>query len=85
MIPSVVSPALLRVVPQAYGRYSNSSWGPLVPNRLSWVVQELPVCAWGFWALMRTDFDPLQKKTATVVVCACGDVSSFEAFVRVLC
>ena len=34
-------PFLLRVT-QPYGRHASSSWGPMIDNRLGWIVQEAP-------------------------------------------
>ncbi|MFC2089216.1 DUF1295 domain-containing protein [Bacteroidota bacterium] len=33
---------VLLFVPAPYGRHSKRTWGPVIPNRLGWVVMELP-------------------------------------------
>lgn len=43
----------LLFVPAPYGRHARAGWGPGLPTRLAWVVQELPapvVFAWVFFA-----------------------------------
>ena len=32
----------LLFVPAPYGRHARAGWGPTLPTRLAWVVQELP-------------------------------------------
>jgi 3-oxo-5-alpha-steroid 4-dehydrogenase 1 len=59
--------ALLLGAYAAYGRYSEAGWGPLVPVRLGWVVQELPVCAWGYWMFSTKELDPYENKTAAIL------------------
>ncbi|MBL0055169.1 MAG: hypothetical protein IPP31_03060 [Chitinophagaceae bacterium] len=34
---------LLLKVTAPYGRHSSAKWGPLISNRLGWVIMELPV------------------------------------------
>lgn len=37
----VIFPIVLRVV-APYGRHTNTSWGPLISNRLGWIIMESP-------------------------------------------
>ena len=37
----ILFPLLLKVT-APYGRHSRKDWGPMIPNRLGWVVMELP-------------------------------------------
>ena len=41
-VSAVVMFAVLLIMPAPYGRYSSSSWGPLVDSRCAWFMQELP-------------------------------------------
>jgi len=36
---------LLMKVPAPYGRHTRKGWGPTIPNRLGWIVMELPSLA----------------------------------------
>ncbi len=40
-IAVVMFPVLLKVT-APYGRHSSKGWGPMIPNRLGWVIMELP-------------------------------------------
>ncbi len=40
----VMFPVLL-IVTAPYGRHSSRNWGPVIPNRLGWVIMELPSLA----------------------------------------
>ena len=47
----IIFPVLLHVTPP-YGRYSNASWGPMINNKLSWFLMEVPsftIILWFFW------------------------------------
>jgi len=35
---------VLLFVPAPYGRFARAGWGPRMPNRLGWIVMELPAC-----------------------------------------
>lgn len=37
----VLFPVLLRIT-APYGRHSSRNWGPMIPNRLGWLIMELP-------------------------------------------
>ena len=37
----LVFPVLLRIT-APYGRHSSRDWGPMIPNRLGWIIMELP-------------------------------------------
>src|SRR5690606_14834735 len=41
-LAGAVSFVVLLFVPAPYGRHARAGWGPGVPSRLAWVVQELP-------------------------------------------
>ncbi|XP_069814249.1 3-oxo-5-alpha-steroid 4-dehydrogenase 1 isoform X2 [Dendropsophus ebraccatus] len=45
VLMGVITFILLRFIQVPYGRYSSSTFGPLVPVRLAWFVQELPSLA----------------------------------------
>jgi len=50
-IAIVLFPVLLKINPP-YGRYSNSSWGPMVNNKMAWFFMEIPaiiIILWFFW------------------------------------
>ncbi len=50
-IALILFPVLLKINPP-YGRYSNSSWGLMVNNRLSWFFMEIPsfvIIIWFLW------------------------------------
>ena len=38
----------LMFITAAYGRHARDGWGPTVPNRVGWILMELPACA--LWA-----------------------------------
>ena len=40
-IAIIMLPVLLNVT-APYGRYSRKDWGPMIPNRLGWILMELP-------------------------------------------
>jgi len=47
----ITFPFLLRITPP-YGRYSSASWGPMINNKLGWLLMEVPSLAiilWFFW------------------------------------
>lgn len=37
----ILLPILFKII-QPYGRHSNSNWGPMINNRLGWIIMELP-------------------------------------------
>ncbi|HKK43648.1 MAG TPA: hypothetical protein VJ963_14620 [Bacteroidales bacterium] len=37
----ILLPLLLKVV-QPYGRHSAGKWGPLISNRVGWLIMEMP-------------------------------------------
>jgi hypothetical protein len=52
----ITLPIVLRV-PQPYGRHSRGKWGPLINNRLGWLLMELPAFAvFGYFLLLNADF-----------------------------
>ena len=40
-IAVIMIPILLQITPP-YGRHTRSGWGPMIPNRIGWIVMELP-------------------------------------------
>ena len=40
-IAIIIFPFLLRITPP-YGRHSKKNWGPMIDNRLGWVLMEVP-------------------------------------------
>lgn len=40
-IAVILIPILLQITPP-YGRHSRRGWGPMIPNRIGWIVMELP-------------------------------------------
>jgi 3-oxo-5-alpha-steroid 4-dehydrogenase 1 len=51
MAIAVVTFIILFKVTAPYGRHSTSTWGPLIPNKLGWIIMELPsplIFAWFF-------------------------------------
>nr|XP_032816197.1 3-oxo-5-alpha-steroid 4-dehydrogenase 1 isoform X1 [Petromyzon marinus] len=56
LLACVAAPLLLVALPALrlripYGRYASRSWGPGLPPRLAWVVQELPALAVPAWLI----------------------------------
>ncbi len=50
-IAVILFPVLLKTTP-AYGRYTKTSWGPMINNKLSWFFMEVPsfaIILWFFW------------------------------------
>jgi protein-S-isoprenylcysteine O-methyltransferase Ste14 len=41
-VAGVASSAALLFIPAPYGRYQRTGWGPTIPARLGWLLQELP-------------------------------------------
>jgi hypothetical protein len=49
----IMFPVLLKVT-QPYGRHSKSNWGPLMNNRMAWILMELPALAvFGYFLLYK--------------------------------
>ena len=44
---------LLKITPP-YGRYSSTTWGPVIDNKLSWVIMEVPSLSVIAWFFMKT-------------------------------
>lgn len=59
---------LLGFVKAPYGRYGNNAskwWGPDIPARLAWIVQELPSAFWPLFFLIKM---PPESRAATVIL-----------------
>lgn len=51
IITALVLIPTLKVIPPPYGRHGHPKWGPTLPARFAWFIQELPsfvfpVCYW---------------------------------------
>ncbi len=52
----IVFPVLLKVT-QPYGKHAKNSWGPMINNRLGWLLMELPaLLVFGFFLSYSDDF-----------------------------
>ena len=41
IILGVVTFIILLKIPAPYGKFSNTSWGPMIPSKLGWFVMEI--------------------------------------------
>jgi 3-oxo-5-alpha-steroid 4-dehydrogenase 1 len=58
---------LLLKVTAPYGRHTTSGWGPMVSNRLGWVVMEVPVLL-VLWAILLPYRQQLSLSTWTMII-----------------
>ena len=61
----VITFLVLLKIPQPYGRHTKSNWGPMINNRLGWLIMELPaLLVFVFFARFTTNWLNLTLLTA---------------------
>lgn len=72
----IVVPLELKVT-APYGRHTKSGWGPMIDNRLGWIIMEIPS-----WALMTYFFftHGLSSNTVITVLYACWSIHYINRF-----
>jgi hypothetical protein len=68
----VITFFVLLKIPQPYGRHTKTDWGPMIDNRLGWVIMELPAHCWYLYIFCSQLTSNLVKPAFTNSFCTLG-------------